>query len=89
MNVIWVVELLDKEKNKPEITTFGKDGDLGIFLQNYDKDKFQVMSVRELLVDEISTSEKFIKKDLMLLYLAFQQFRKKLGFAEQKLAVLI
>lgn len=61
--MIWVVELLDKEKNKPEITTFDNDKDLGIFLQNYDLDVFQVMSIRELLVDEISASEKFIKKD--------------------------
>jgi len=61
--VIWVVELTNKELQKPEITTFGKIKDLGIFLQNYDNDKYQVVSIRELFVDEISVSEKFIKKD--------------------------
>ena len=61
--MIWIVELTDKESNKPNITSFKNTKELGIFLQNYDNDKYQVVSIRELYVDGISTSEMFIKKD--------------------------
>ena len=61
--MIWVVELRETKVEIPQITTFSSLKDLGIFLQNYDTDVYQVISIRELYVDEISESEKFIKKD--------------------------
>lgn len=60
---MWQVVLENPNESKTNVCFFDTERDLGIFLQNYDKEQFKIIKVME--TDElfsVENSQYFIKK---------------------------
>lgn len=70
---MWFVELESPNKKKRfrikvQVTTFNDEKDLGVFLQNYDRNKYKIVRIKKVFVKKISESMDFIKKEENLEY---------------------